>query len=226
MKNDALEGLKDYAEGVRKADYDYFHIFDSLGHGLEVVFDGVVTWSFDVKVRRPWRLLGIVTDEKYQIFQRDIRTHVVTAEFAKELANPMLDRSLSVSQELSDYNGRLAWPDQVSWPSSIYDWEGEESERIDFQILDFRAENLQSIVASSEDEVLVSRSITGFEGHEAELVSINRLKQAYLDGSAWEDHPKLDSVTLVSEPKIFFNDVELSVADQRNCLKRAAELLP
>ena len=90
MKNDSLEALHQYAEEVRKAQYDYSHIFESLGHGLEVVFDGVVTWTFDVKVRRPWRLLGIVTDEKHQIFQRGIRTHIVTATLADELINPKL----------------------------------------------------------------------------------------------------------------------------------------
>ena len=107
MKNDSLEALHQYAEEVRKAQYDYSHIFESLGHGLEVVFDCVVTWTFDVKVRRPWRLLGIVTDEKHQIFQRGIRTHIVTAALADELINPKIDRSLSLAEELSPTTFRL-----------------------------------------------------------------------------------------------------------------------
>jgi hypothetical protein len=226
MKNDSLEALKNYAEQVRKADYDYSHIFESLGHGLEVVFDCVVTWTFDVKVRRPWRLLGIVTDEKHQIFQRDIRTHIVTAALADELINPKIDRSLSLAEELSAYNFQIEAPDQATWPRSIHDWDDNESVYVNFQVLDTSTNNLRSIVASDEDGVLVAKSIMGFEGQEETLASIHRRKQAFLDGSVWEEEAELKTVTLVSEPKILLNDVEVSVADRRELLKSVAGLLP
>jgi hypothetical protein len=226
MKNEALKALSQYAEEVRKAQYDYSQIFESTGYGLEVVFDGVFTWSFSVKVRKPWRVFGTITQEKHQIFQRDIRTHIVTDALAEELTNPLLDRSLSVSEELSDDSFQLAWPDQVGWPLSIHDWEDDSSEYIAFQSLDCSAKNLRLMVASSEDEVLVSRSIEGFEGQEGRLASIHRRKQPFLDGSAWEDHPTLESVTLVSEPKILFDGDVLSVRDRRELLESAQTLLP
>ena len=226
MKNDSLEALHQYAEEVRKAQYDYSHIFESLGHGLEVVFDCVVTWTFDVKVRRPWRLLGIVTDEKHQIFQRDIRTHIVTAALADELINPKIDRSLSLAEELSTYNFQIEAPDQVTWPRSIHDWDDNKSVYVNFQILDTSANNLRSIVAPDEDGVLVAKSIIGFEGQEETLASIHRRKQAFLDGSVWEEEAELKAVTLVSEPKILFDGGELSVSDRRELLKSAQTLLP
>ena len=226
MKNDSLEALKNYAEQVRKADYDYSHIFESLGHGLEVVFDCVVTWTFDVKVRKPWRLLGIVTDEKHQIFQRGIRTHIVTATLADELINPKINRSLSLAEELSAYNFQIEAPDQVTWPRSIHDWDDNESVYVNFQVLDTSANNLRSIVAPDEDGVLVAKSIIGFEGQEETLASIRRRKQAFLDGSVWEEEAELKAVTLVSEPKILFDGGELSVSDRRELLKNAQTLLP
>jgi len=190
------------------------------------VFDGVLTWTFDVKVRRPWRLLGTVTDEKHQIFQRDIRTHIVTAALADELINPKIDRSLSLAEELSTYNFQIEAPDQVTWPRSIHDWDDNKSVYVNFQILDTSANNLRSIVAPDEDGVLVAKSIIGFEGQEETLASIHRRKQAFLDGSVWEEEAELKTVTLVSEPKILFDGGELSVSDRRELLKSAQTLLP
>ena len=225
MAVDLLESVNRYAEEVQKAEFDYSGFFDRPGHGLEVIFDGVFTWSFSVKVRKPWRVFGTITQEKHQIFQRKIRSHIVTAELAEELANPLLDRSLSVVEELSTYNFQLAWPDQVSWPLSVYNWEDDENEEIDFQILDSSAASLWSMIAPEEDEVLVSRSIEGFEGQESGLVSSYRRKQAFLDGSAWEENASLETVTLVNEPKILLDGLELSVIDCRDLLKRVIDIL-
>ena len=221
-----LESVNRYAEEVRKAEFDYSGVFDRPGHGLEVIFDGVFTWSFSVKVRKPWRVFGTITQERHQIFQRKIRSHIVTAALAEELANPLLDRSLSVVEELSTYNFQLAWPDQVSWPLSVYNWEDDENEEIDFQILDSSAASLWSMVALEEDEVLVSRSIEGFEGQESRLAAIHRRKHAFLDGSAWEEDASLEIVTLVNEPKILLDGVELPVTDSTVILENVANLLP
>lgn len=226
MTVDLLESVNRFAEEVRKAEFDYSEVFDRPGRGLEVVFDGVFTWSFSVKVRKPWRVFGTITQERHQIFQRKIRSHIVTAALAEELANPLLDQSLSVVEELSTYNFQLAWPDQVSWPLSVYNWEDDENEEIDFQILDSSAASLWSMIALEEDEVLVSRSIEGFEGRESGLASIHRRKQAFLDGSAWEEDASLETVTLVNESQILLDGLELSVTDSRVLLENVANLLP
>jgi hypothetical protein len=97
---------------------------------------------------------------------------------------------------------------------------------VNFQILDTSANNLRSIVAPEEDGVLVAKSIIGFEGQEETLATIHRRKQAFLDGSVWEEEAELKAVTLVSEPKILLNDVEVSVTDRRNLLKSVIKLLP
>ena len=97
---------------------------------------------------------------------------------------------------------------------------------VNFQVLDTSANNLRSIVAPDEDGVLVAKSIIGFEGQEETLASIHRRKQAFLDGSVWEEEAELKAVTLVSEPKILFDGGELSVSDRRELLKSAAVSLP
>ena len=80
------------------------------------------------------------------------------------------------------------------------------------------------MIALEEDEVLVSRSIEGFEGQESGLAAIHRRKQAFLDGSAWEEDASLETVTLVNEPKILLDGLELSFADRSSFLRSAVKL--
>ena len=148
MTVDLLESVNRYAEEVRKAEFDYSGIFDRPGHGLEVIFDGVFTWSFSVKVRKPWRVFGTITQEKHQIFQRGIRTHIVTAALAEELANSSLDQSLSVVEELSTHSFQLAWPNQVSWPLSVYNWEDDETEKVVMEAIKNLGEDLTLVIVA------------------------------------------------------------------------------
>ena len=221
-----LKRLEIYAKHLHKMSGDYGEVFDSPDHGLEFIFDGLLTWTFNVKVRRPWRILGTVTDEKHEIFQRSIRSHITTSHLAEALIDPKLDQSLGIECELVDYFHNIDGPDHVFWPRSIYDLEKDDGDWPDFLQTDSSSANLDIIVAPDEAAVLISRSIKGFEGREGQLASIHRRKEAFLDGSSWEQDAWLRDVILKSSPTVLFDGVELSAEDQRWLLEKAAELLP
>jgi hypothetical protein len=218
--------LLGYARELHAAHYDYSPILSDSGHGLEIVFDGLVEWSLNVKVRRAGSFFGVETKEHHEIFCRGIRTHIVSSSLAKDLLESREDVALAIEEDHIVYNDRLYGPDVVSWPNSIYDREKAEGDAPEFLQTNSTTQNLKLIVAPDEDAVLISRYIKGFEGHETSLASIRRRKEAFRDGSEWYEDPLLEGIELKGEAKVLFNGEIILGDDRRWLLRNASRLFP
>jgi len=225
-REEPLQRLTAYADLLSKADGDYSNIFDSPGEGLEIIFDAILVWTFNVKVRRPWKIFGEETSEVFEVFQRSIRSHIATSQLASSLIDSKPDQFIDIEEELRYYNPDIWAPEDVGWPRSIYDWEECDGDWPVFLQTESSSENLKRIVAADEKAVLISRYISGFEGRESELASIRRRHEMFLDGASGEEPAWLRDVVLVNEPVLLFDGVVLSDEDRRWLLQAASELLP
>ena len=225
-KENLLNRLNAYAEELSKADGDYTDIFDRPGYGLEIIFDALLIWTFNVKVHKPWKFFGVETSEVNEVFQRAIRSHIANRHLASSLIQPNPDQLMAIEEELRYYNRDISTPEDVVWARSIYDWEESEGEYPVYLEAHSSSENLKRIVAADENAVLISRSISGFEGQESELASISRRYEMFLDGASGEEPAWLQDVVLVNEPVVLFDGVVLADRERRWLLQAASELLP
>jgi len=225
-EKDFLKSLNAYAEELSKADGDYTDIFDRPGYGLEIIFDALLIWTFNVKVRRPWKFFGEETSEVNEVFQRSLRSHIANPYLADSLIEPKPDQRMDIEEELRYYNRDISTPEDVIWARSIYDWEEPEGEYPVYLETPSLSESLYKTVSPDEDAALISRYIRWFEGQESELASIERRYQMFLDGASGEEPAWLDEVFLVGEPVVLLNGVVLSDEERRWILKAATDLLP
>ena len=225
-EKDFLKSLNAYAEELSKADGDYTDIFDRPGYGLEIIFDALLIWTFNVKVRRPWKFFGEETSEVNEVFQRSLRSHIANPYLADSLIEPKPDQRMDIEEELRYYNRDISTPEDVIWARSIYDWEEPEGEYPVYLETPSLSESLHKTVSPDEDAALISRYIRWFEGQESELASIERRYQMFLDGASGEEPAWLDEVFLVGEPVVLLNGVVLSDEERRWILKAATDLLP
>ena len=221
-----LQRMTAYADRLSKADGNYSDIFANPGEGLEIIFDAILVWTFNVKVRRPWKIFGEETSEVFEVFQRSIRSHIATSQLASSLIDSKPDQFIDIEEELRYYNPDIWAPEDVGWPRSIYDWEECDGDWPVFLQTESSSENLKRIVAADENAVLISRSISGFEGRESELASIRRRHEMFLDGASGEEPAWLRDVVLVNEPVLLFDGFELSREESQWLLEEAATLLP
>lgn len=210
-----------YARDLHNAQHNYHQILSGYGQGLEIVFDGLVEWSLNVKVRRARTFFGIETREHHEIFCRSIRTHIVSSSLAEDVLESREDIDLSIEEEHIVYNDRLYGPDTVSWPKSIYDWEKDDGDDPKFIQTNSSSENLKLIVGADEDAVLLSRFIKGFEGQEASLASVRRRMEAFRDGSVWPEDARLESIKLRGDAHVLL-DGELIIGEERRYILRNA----
>ena len=225
-EKDFLKSLNAYAEELSKADGDYTDIFDRPGYGLEIIFDALLIWTFNVKVRRPWKFFGEETSEVNEVFQRSVRSHIANCHLAASLIEPKPDQLMAIEEELRYYNRDISTPEDVIWARSIYDWEESEGEYPVYLETRSLSASLYTTVSPDEDAALISRYIRGFEGQESELASIERRYQMFLDGASGEEPAWLDEVFLVGEPVVLLDGVVLSDEERRWILKAATDLLP
>jgi len=226
MRKQLRVSLLSYARELRDAQQNYHLILSNYGHGLEIVFDGLVEWSLNVKVRKTGTLFGVETKERHKIFCRSIRTHVVSSSLAQHILKPGGDSWLPIEEDDIIYNEHIYGPDQVSWPHSIFDWREDDGDSPEFLQTDTSSESLKLMVAADEDAVLLSRSIDGFEGKEDVLASIRRRKEAFRDGSVWQEDALLVGIELRGEVHVLFDDELIIGEDRRWLLRNASRLFP
>ena len=212
------ERLEAWADSIRRQDTLHHRADRPYGTGIEIVFDGLCEWSYQVKVKRPWRLFGEHTREVFLIYEKELRAPLATSILAAELVAAKVGRPISsaLDEYVDAFNYDLTNPEDVGWvvgeddppdyPFSIFSW-GQHVEQL----------------SKLEGGSFVSRYIKGFEGKENELVYIDRLHKFAIYG---EGDAELGRIFPAVSPRVSIDGVLIEVSETTDLLKLASELLP
>ena len=223
--NPAYEAtLQLWAEKVKNTwEEDVYNLWESK-EGLQTELVGVYHWAYDVKVRRPWKLLGTETLELHGIFESGQRFPIIDSMSAEELIEATLgSRLVSLPRNIEE-NGwvyDLTYCDNAEWAEMFG---GGNLESPLFRRLDLSEELWSKMPLPFGDGDKVSRSILGFEGGETTLASIHYWNNMFLDGASGPADGYLNTIELLKPPVLKLNDETVPDAQVQPMLARAAEL--
>lgn len=212
------ERLETWADSIRRQDTLHHRADRPYGTGIEIVFDGLCEWSYQVKVKRPWRLFGEHTYEVFLIYEKELRAPLATSSLAAELAAAKVGRHISfaIDEYVDAFNYDLTTPENVGWVVG-------EDEPPDYPFSIFSLGQHVEQLSKLEGGSLVSRCIKGFEGKENELVYIDRVLKFALYG---EGDAKLGLIIPSVAPRVSIDGELLPASETNVFLKCAEDLLP
>lgn len=212
------ERLETWADALRQQATQHHSYKDHAGTGIEIVIDGLCEWAYNVRVKRPWRLLGQDTRELFLIYEKGLRVPLATSDLAADLVASKVGRHVSdeFDHYVDSFNRDLATPEDVGWTNGV----DEDPPVYPFTVFswDKHSENLSRLTGGS----FVARYISAFEGEENDLVYIQR----QLNSSGFEDHAELGRIFPTAFPKVSIDGVMIDVSDTIDLLKLAADVLP
>ena len=213
-----------WAEKVATPYFDSFEEKDS-NDGLRVELDAIFNWVYQVKVKRPWSLMGKETLEIHGIWETDQSFPIISGLAATELVDvslgfPLLWLARDIQAHSWDYD--LVGCADNKWAKPMRDEDGYGP---DYRELDLNEEfwHEDPIPIAHGDKV--SLSILGFEGEESDLASVSRWNVMFLDGYSGEADPELNTINIVKEPTLLLNGEIIPKEQVNSVLLRAGELL-
>ena len=217
-KND-LKLISAWADDISEYDPEVsenrlWEIEERRNSGLWVMFDCIFEYSYEVKVRRSWRLFSEVTREKNYIYEEDVEFPVIDPDVASEL----------IGARANSHLGCLAYLINEHFDGGKYDLPTELSSSSFFDPLN--TEDLEEQAKHFENRDLIGRSVEGYEGREQELSSIRKKSESKGDGYYGPEPPWLRQVILTSSPKFKMNGQPIADEKFDAYLSKAAETFP
>ena len=213
-----LEPLEEWADALRRLETQHHSYKDHNGTGIEIVFDGLCEWTYNVKVRRPWRLFGQDTRELFLIYEKGLRVPLATSGLAADLVASKVGSHVSdeLDRYVDSFNRDFATPEDVGWTN------GEDESPPDYPFSAFSWAEHSEQLSKLKGGSFVSRYIMGFEGKENDLVYINRQRNF----SDFEENAELGRIFPSVSPRVSIDGVLIEASETTDLFKLASQLLP
>jgi len=214
------ERLEAWSDAVRQRDTEH-HIWTESGRtGVEVVLHGLCEWSYQVKVKRPWKLFGQYTREVFLIYETEIRVPLGDSSLAAELLAAEVGKPITPVTNfahLADYVTSFDYG--VTTPEVLVEDDGPPG----FPFSKFSWDEDAGRLGELEKGSFVSRYIEGFEGKENELVYIYRRNNFR---SSMEEDAVLDFIIPSVAPRLSMDGELVETSETMDLLRLAVDLLP